>query len=163
MPGMLLFQDIYGVEEIIRHENATGSRITELRDELARPLWETFHLWCLNEILNHDKNSQMYKALNYVIRHYEELTAYLDIPEMPLDNNDTEREIRAMVMGKKAYLFCQTDDACERAAMMYSFFGACKVKGKNPERWLTYVLDHIKETKDEDMFKLLPEFWEDIN
>ena len=68
----------------------------------------------------------MYKALNYVIRHYEELTAYLDIPEMPLDKWP-EREIRAMVMGKKAYLFCQTDDACERAAMMYSFFGACKV------------------------------------
>ena len=163
MPGMLLFQEIYAVEEIIKKEDAKGSRISELRDELARPLWETFHLWCLNEILNYDQNSQMYKALNYVIRHYEELTAYLDIPEMPLDNNDTEREIRAMVMGKKAYLFCQTDDACERAAMMYSFFGACKVKGKNPERWLTYVLDHIKETKDEDMHKLLPEFWEDIN
>ena len=104
----------------------------------------------------------MYKALNYVIRHFEELTAYLDIPEMPLDNNATEREIRAMVMGKKAYLFCQTDEACERAAMMYSFFGACKVKGKNPERWLTYVLDHIGSTKDEDLYKLLPEFWEDI-
>ena len=163
MPGMLLFQEIYAVEEIIKKEDAKGSRISELRDELARPLWKTFHLWCLNEILNYDQNSQMYKALNYVIRHYEELTAYLDIPEMPLDNNDTEREIRAMVMGKKAYLFCQTDDACERAAMMYSFFGACKVKGKNPERWLTYVLDHIKETKDEDMHKLLPEFWEDIN
>jgi len=163
MPGMLLFQEIYAVEEIIRKEDAKGSRISELRDELARPLWDTFHLWCLNEILNYDQNSQMYKALNYVIRHYEELTAYLDIPEMPLDNNDTEREIRAMVMGKKAYLFCQTDDACERAAMMYSFFGACKVKGKDPERWLTYVLDHIKETKDEDMYKLLPEFWEDQN
>ena len=52
----------------------------------------------------------MYKALNYVIRHYEELAAYLDIPEMPLDNNDTEREIRAMVMGKKAYLFCLPGD-----------------------------------------------------
>ena len=163
MPGMLLFQEIYGVEEIIRHENASGSRITELRNELTRPLWETLHLWCMNEILNHDKHSQMYKALNYVIRHFEELTAYLDIPEMPLDNNATEREIRAMVMGKKAYLFCQTDEACERAAMMYSFFGACKVKGKNPERWLAYVLDHIGNTKDEDLYKLLPEFWEDIN
>ena len=61
------------------------------------------------------------------------------------------------------YLFCQTDEACERAAMMYSFFGACKVKGKNPERWLAYVLDHIGNTKDEDLYKLLPEFWEDIN
>lgn len=163
MPGMLLFQEIYAVEEMIRHEGAKGTRITELRNDIARPLWETFHLWCLKEILNYDQNSQMYKALNYVIRHYEELTAYLDIPEMPLDNNDTEREIRAMVMGKKAYLFCQNDDACERAAMMYSFFGACKVKGKNPERWLTYVLDHIKKTNEEDMYKLLPEFWEDIN
>ena len=37
------------------------------------------------------------------------------------------------------------------------------MKGKNLERWLTYVLDHVKETKDEDMYKLLPEFLEDIN
>ena len=32
------------------------------------------------------------------------------------------------------------------------------MKGKNPERWLTYVLDHVKGTKDEDMYRLLPEF-----
>ena len=28
-----------------------------------------------------------------------------------------------------------------------TFFGACKVKGKNLERWLAYVLDHIGSTK----------------
>ena len=44
-----------------------------------------------------------------------------------------------------------------------TLFGACKVKGKNPERWLAYVLDHIGRTKNEDLYKLLPEFWEDIN
>ena len=37
------------------------------------------------------------------------------------------------------------------------------MKGKNPERWLTYALDHIGSTKEEDFYKLLPEFWEDIN
>lgn len=51
-----------------------------------------------------------------------------------------ERLIRDMVMGKKSYLFCRDLDACRRAAMMYSLFGACKVLGKNPERWLSYVL-----------------------
>ena len=66
-----------------------------------------------------------------------------------------------MSLDSPQVLTCSVQD--ERAAMMYSFFGACKVKGKNPERWLTYVLDHIKETKDEDMYKLLPEFWEDQN
>lgn len=45
----------------------------------------------------------------------------------PVDNNDTEREIRSMVMGKKSYLFCRNDEACHRAALMYSMLGACKV------------------------------------
>lgn len=82
---------------------------------------------------------------------------------MPLDNNDTERLIRDMVMGKKSYLFCRDLDACKRAAMMYSLFGACKVLGKNPERWLVYVLHHIKTTPKDKLYTLLPEFWEDIN
>ena len=163
LPGMVLFNEIYGVEEIIKREGATGADKLQIRHDLAKPLWESFFLWCSGEIVKHDQNSQMHKALGYIIRHYDELTAYLDIPEMPLDNNDTERQIRSMVMGKKAYLFCQNDTFCEYAAMMYSFFGACMVKGRNEERWLTYVLDHIKETKEEDLWKLLPEFWEDIN
>ena len=64
------------------------------------------------------------------------MTHYLSIPETPIDNTDIERLIRDMVMGKKSYLFCRDLDACRRAAMMYSLFGACKVLGKNPERWL---------------------------
>ena len=67
-----------------------------------------------------------------MLRNYTELTNYIDIPDMPLDNNDTERLIRDIVMGKKAYLFCRDLDACKRAAMMYSLFGACKVLDKNP-------------------------------
>ena len=53
---------------------------------------------------------------------FDKLTNYIDIPDMPLDNNDTERLIRDMVMGKKAYLFCRDLEACKRAAMMYSLF-----------------------------------------
>ncbi|WP_295367231.1 transposase [uncultured Prevotella sp.] len=86
---------------------------------------------------------------------------YLDIPEMPIDNTDTERLIRDMVMGKKSYLFCRDLDACKRAAMMYSLFGACKVLDKNPERWFCYVLKNIKTTPKDKLYTLLPEFWED--
>ena len=50
---------------------------------------------------------------------YDKLTNYIDIPDMPLDNNDTECLIRDMVMGKKAYLFCRDLEACKRAAMMF--------------------------------------------
>ncbi len=64
-------------------------------------------------------------------------------------DNASERLIRDMVMGKKAYLFCRDLDACKRAAMMYSLFGACKVLDKNPERWLCYVLKHIDSTPED--------------
>ena len=50
---------------------------------------------------------------------YDKLTNYIDIPDMPLGNNDTERLIHDMVMGKKAYLFCRDLEACKRAAMMF--------------------------------------------
>ena len=96
-----------------------------------------------------------------LLRNYAELNNYIDIPEMPLDNNDTERLIRDMVMGKKSYLFCRDLDACKRAAMMYSLFGACKVLDKNPERWLCHVLKNIKTTSKDKLYTLLPEFWED--
>ena len=76
-------------------------------------------------------------------------------------DNASERLIRDMVMGKKAYLFCRDLDACKRAAMMYSLFGACKVLDKNPERWLCYVLKHIDSTPEDNYYTLLPEFWED--
>lgn len=41
------------------------------------------------------------------------------------------------------------------------FFDACKVLGKNPERWLSYVLKNIKTTPKDKLYTLLPEFWED--
>ena len=159
--GMLMYQEIYAVEELIKYDDLKGADIVDRRDKLARPIWENFRLWCLSEIMEHDEHSLMYKALNYVIRHYDELTAYLDIAEMPLDNNEMERQVRAMVMGKQAYLFCQNEDSCERAAIMYSLIGACKVLGKNPEKWLTYVLKNIGKTKKEDLHKLLPQEWEE--
>lgn len=105
------------------------------------------------------KDTLIYKATNHLVAHYDELTQYIDIAEMPMDNNDTERSIRDMVMGKNAYLFCETLEACSYAAEMYTFFGACKVLGKNPKKWLAYILDHIRDTKPQDMHKLLPSEW----
>lgn len=104
-------------------------------------------------------NAEFGKAMGYLLRHYDELTANLDIADMPVDNNDTERAIRSMVMGKQSYLFCRNDEACQRAAIMYSMLGACKVLGKDPEKWLAYTLKHIGSTKPEHLHRLLPEEW----
>ena len=159
--GLLFYQNINLIEEMIKEEKLEGEEKAQFRKDNAEPLWEDFKLWAANTILDVPKDSNIFQALNYMLRNYTELTNYIDIPDMPLDNNDTERLIRDMVMGKKAYLFCRDLDACKRAAMMYSLFGACKVLDKNPERWLCYVLKHIDSTPEDKYYTLLPEFWED--
>ena len=159
--GLLFYQNINLIEEMIKEKKLEGEEKALFRKDNAEPLWEDFKLWAANAILDVPKDSNIFQALNYMLRNYTELTNYIDIPDMPLDNNDTERLIRDMVMGKKAYLFCRDLDACKRAAMMYSLFGACKVLDKNPERWLCYVLKHIDSTPEDKYYTLLPEFWED--
>ena len=160
--GILFYQNINLIEEMIKEKKLEGEKKAQFRKDYAEPLWEDFKLWAASAILDVPKDSNIYQALNYMLRNYTELTNYIDIPDMPLDNNDTERLIRDMVMGKKAYLFCRDLDACKRAAMMYSLFGACKVLDKNPERWLCYVLKHIDSTPEDKYYTLLPEFWEDV-
>ena len=161
--GMLFYQNIYLVEEMIKEKNLQGAQKAEFRKDNAEPIWESFRLWAASAILGLPRESLIFKALNYMLRNYQELTNYIDILEMPLDNNQTESLMRDLVMGKKSYLFCRDMDACKRATIMYSLFGACKVLGKNPERWLCYVLKHISSTPKDKLYTLLPEFWEDEN
>ena len=124
--GMTLHQQIYAVEDMIKaEEKSMGRKMTpeekvQFRNDNARPLWNNLKLWCMKEILNLPHESKIFEAMNYLLRHYDELTAYLDIAEMPLDNTDTERSIRDMVMGKKAYLYCRNYEAVDRACIMYS-------------------------------------------
>lgn len=165
-PGMLLYQQAYAVEDMIKEmadkgETTSDEDIVAFRKEYSTPIWECLRSWCLLHLPDVPKDTYTYKAMNYLIRHYEELTNYIGIAKMPIDNNDTERGIREMVMGRKAYLFCRNHDACDHAAIMYTLLGNCKVLGKNPEKWLADVFKRIGATPPSLLHTLLPSEWEE--
>ena len=93
--GMVLYQQIYAVEDMMKaKEKDMGRKMTpqekiQFRNDYARPLWNSLKLWCMKEILQLPHESKIFEAMNYLIRHYDELTAYLDIADMPLDNTET--------------------------------------------------------------------------
>lgn len=159
---MLYIQYIYVQEAFAKHDNLKGDELKEFRNTYERPIWNTIYKWCCLKLPELREGSLIQKAVRYFLRRNDELTAYLDIPEMPIDNNDCERNIREMVMGKKAYLFCENEQSCYRAAMMYTFLGACKVTGKDPCKWMTHVLRHIKTWPKDRLVELLPQNWSDL-
>ena len=72
------FLIIYSVEDLITELGLTGADKIAYRKSNAGIAWQTLLAWCVVAVNDVPEKSQIHKACNYVIRHYDELTAYLD-------------------------------------------------------------------------------------
>ena len=76
--GILFYQNINLIEEMIKEKKLEGEEKAQFRKDNADPLWEDFKLWAASAILDVPKDSNIYQALNYMLRNYTELTNYID-------------------------------------------------------------------------------------
>jgi len=86
------------------------------------------------------------------------LQNYLKDGMLEIDSNLIENSIRPLALGRKNYLFAGNHDAAENIAMFYSFFGTCKKNVIDPQKWITYVINNINDTKATQLKELLPQF-----
>ena len=98
----------------------------------------------------------MAKAIHYALARWEALVRYVDDGRIEIDNNAIEREIRAIALGRKNYLFAGSDAGGERAAMMYGLINTAKLNGLDPEAYLTHVLSVIADHPVNRVEELLP-------
>ena len=61
-----------------------------------------------------------------------------------------------MALGRKNYLFAGSHEGAQRAAMMYSFLGTCKINEVEPFDWLSKVLNRIPDHSIQQLEELLP-------
>lgn len=59
-------------------------------------------------------------------------------------------------LGRKNYLFAGSHNGAQRAAMLYSLLGSCKLNGINPFEWLSDVLAKIPDHPVNKLELLLP-------
>ena len=81
--GILFYQNINLIEGMIKEKKLQGEEKAQFRKDHAEPLWENFKLWAVNAIKDVPKDTNIYKALNYMSRNYTELANYIGIPDMP--------------------------------------------------------------------------------
>ena len=67
-----------------------------------------------------------------------------------------ERSLRAVVLGRKNYLFNGSDAGGERAASIYSLISSAKLNGLDPEAYLRKVLERIADHPINRIEELLP-------
>ena len=95
---------VYQVEERIktlREEYAARgevlplAEVQALRQGKSKPIMEKFKAWVDDLLPGTPPNSALGKALGYTSRQWPKLVRHLDHPDMPVDNNYVERQIKS--------------------------------------------------------------------
>jgi len=159
--ALAIFKKMYLEERAIKEETQNDHQQRKLlRDEKIRPLLVQIKTWIEAEQFNVLPKSPIGKAMTYFINQYPKLEAIFDDGRIELDNNLIENAIRPMAIGRKNYLFCGSHKAAQNAAMLYSFFGSCKMQNINPREWLEETLQTIPDHSIQKLEELLPGYKE---
>jgi transposase len=80
------------------------------------------------------------KAIGYTLRHWSGLTHFLKDATVPLTNNEAERALRHIVLGRKNFLGSQTINGADTAASIYTVIETAKKNDLQPTEYLKYLI-----------------------
>tara|TARA_R110002049_G_scaffold309052_2_gene516247 strand:- start:6302 stop:7771 length:1470 start_codon:yes stop_codon:yes gene_type:complete len=155
--ALALFRDIYIQERAIKEEAAGDADLRkELRLKKVHPLLQQIKEWIQEDQFKVLPKSAIGKAMTYFLNQYPKFKVIFEDGRIELDNNLIENAIRPLALGRKNFLFAGSHKAAQHAAMLYSFFGSCKMHGINPQEWLTDTLQRIPDHSIQKLEELLP-------
>jgi transposase len=133
-----LVQQLYAIEAQAPPGRDGDELRKKLRREQSRPVTEKMHAWL--EAQRFLPESAFGKAMRYVAANWRGLTVFLEHPEVPLDNNRTERGFRGPALGRHNFYGSKSRRGTEVAALLYSLVETAKLNGVEPKRYLKQAL-----------------------
>lgn len=132
--AVTMIGELYAVEAEARSNQITGPALLELRREKSRPVVDRLRRWMLTERAL--PSSGIGQAIGYADGLWAGLLRFLDDSLVPLDNNQTERAIRGMAIGRKNHYGSRSERGLEVAALFYTLMESAKLAGVDPAAYL---------------------------
>ena len=149
-------QKLYAIERTAREEGLSHEDRYRLRKEKSLPILIGLKSWMLENYKVVVPKSPIGQALHYCLERWDKLMLYTTNGMLEIDNNLVENAIRPVAVGRKNYLFAGSHNGAQRAAMLYSFLGTCKINDINPFEWLKSILERIPNHPVNRISELLP-------
>jgi len=129
-----LIRDLYAIEKTCRQPD--GKDLRTARDEDSRRVIDAIVAWVYKTVPRCLPESGLHKAIGYMINMWPGLVLFLDNPDIPLDNNGTERAARGPVVGRKNHSGSHSLRGTEVAATLYSLVESAKLNDVDPRLYL---------------------------
>jgi hypothetical protein len=152
---------LYAVEKKIKEQGLEGEPKRQYRLKYSKPVVNAFFQWVEAELSDSAllPQSPLRKALNYVNNRKKELQIYLNDPDVPIDTNELERELRTIPMGRKNWLFCWTEVGAKYVGIFQTLLRSCKLHGIDPYTYFVDVLQRVADHPQSEIEKLIPKHW----
>ncbi len=152
---------LYAVEVEIRERKLAGEDKRAHRLLHAKPIVDTFFDWINRQFERQGllPSNPLTKALAYAHERRLGLEVFLTDPDVPIDTNHLERALRAIPMGRRAWLFCWTELGAKHVGIVQSLLVTCRLHGIDPYTYLVDVLQRIGQHPATRVAELTPRLW----
>lgn len=124
-----LISELYEIERACPRGPEGDASRKRLRDADSRNVIEKIEAWVYRTVPKCLPESGLHKAIGYLVHMWPGLLLFLDDPQIPLDNNGTERAVRGPVVGRKNHYGSHSLRGTEVAAAFYSLVESAKLVG----------------------------------
>jgi transposase len=155
--------ELYIEEAKIRALGLAGVAKLAHRGEYSKPLVDAFFTWLKQTVITEVilPTNPFGQAARYALEREAGLRVFLDNPDVPLDTNQLEREIRPVALGRKNWLFCWTEVGARQVGIIYSVLASCRLQGGDPYVYLVDVLQRVDTHPALEVQLLTPRLWKE--
>jgi transposase len=169
-PLLALVQELFAIERPINERVLAGEIGRDEQLELRRTAREARSrntiaaIYVEADRLERQRStlpkSKLGKALGYLMSQRAALAVFLEDPRLPIHNNDSERDLRHLAVGRKNWLVFGSQRGGEVACRLYSLVLSCKQCGADSEAYIEDVLMKVATTPASEIASLTPWAWQ---
>ena len=146
---------LYRIERDIRDKPTPEKQ--RVRQDQSQAMLDKMRVWLNTALPAITPQSKLGEALAYLHKYWPRLIRYVEHGDLPIDNNPCENAIRPFVIGRKNWLFSDSQAGAHASALIYSLIETAKANGQEPSLWLTEVLSELPYAQTADDYdRLLP-------
>lgn len=134
--GLKLIGDLYKIEATCKKATVPADARREARKERSTPIVEAIQAWMLKAWALAPPGTRLREALAYGGGIWSGLIRFLGDPDIPLDNNASERAARGPVVGRKVHYGSRSLRGTEVAGIFYTLLESAKLAGVEPKAYL---------------------------
>lgn len=159
--ALSFIQKLYNIERT-RKDKSADERLN-IRQTKSKDIIEKIRKWLDKCQATTPPKSSLGKAIGYLNNQWPRLVGYLADGNYPIDNNRAENSIRPFVIGRKNWLFSQSQKGATSSANLYSLIETAKLNGLEPYAYLKQVFTKLPNAETlEDVDALLPWHFKDV-